>query len=167
MQTHQNKFHEMTLKKLTARFAQALKSGENVPEDDRELFKYFAKHYKNSNKGIKGRGKTRTAAERNTKASHSTRSSPHADTLQYPRPQIVSAQQTPIPFLSINSPYQTADASRGQPNVIGHIPLGYNNVDCEMYDMQAGGRHTQPAIYNGMVVEPDNTSEIHYDGCMY
>jgi hypothetical protein len=35
-----------------------------VPEDYRELFDYFQKHYKNSNKGVKGRGKTRAVTAR-------------------------------------------------------------------------------------------------------
>ncbi|KAG7410325.1 Asparagine-rich zinc finger protein AZF1 [Fusarium oxysporum f. sp. raphani] len=69
MKTHQNNFHKKTLKKLTMRFAQITSSGEEIPEADRELFKYFATHYKNSNKGIKGRGKARTMAERMAKAS--------------------------------------------------------------------------------------------------
>ncbi|GKU08027.1 unnamed protein product [Fusarium langsethiae] len=57
MKVHQNNLHKKTLKNLTGRFAQILNSGEEVPEGYRELFEYFATHYKNSNKGIKGRGK--------------------------------------------------------------------------------------------------------------
>lgn len=44
-----------------------------VPEEERELFEYFAKLYKNSNKGIKGRGKDRKIAGPNS--SHSTNNS--------------------------------------------------------------------------------------------
>jgi hypothetical protein len=35
-----------------------------IPEDYRELIQYFQSHYKNSNKGIKGRGKARKVAGR-------------------------------------------------------------------------------------------------------
>ena len=42
-----------------------------VPEQYRELFEYFREHYKNSNKGIKGRGKVRSVGFQN-----SPRSSP-------------------------------------------------------------------------------------------
>lgn len=59
-QSHQNKFHAATLHNLTIRFSQI---GESGPIDmnaaDRELWVYFAGLYKNSNKGIKGRGKDR------------------------------------------------------------------------------------------------------------
>lgn len=44
-------------------FVQFSEQGQ-VPEAYHELFEYFQKHYKNSNKGIKGRGKTRAVAAR-------------------------------------------------------------------------------------------------------
>ncbi|CAG8901956.1 unnamed protein product [Penicillium egyptiacum] len=60
LKSHQNKFHAATLHNLTLRFSQM---GENGPMKmnaaDRELWIYFAGLYKNSNKGIKGRGKDR------------------------------------------------------------------------------------------------------------
>ncbi|KXJ84907.1 hypothetical protein Micbo1qcDRAFT_99415, partial [Microdochium bolleyi] len=59
MKTHQNKFHAETIKTLTAKFAGILQAGGELQGDDKELFEYFAIHYKNSNKGIKGRGKDR------------------------------------------------------------------------------------------------------------
>jgi len=43
---------------LTAKFA-SLKDYDSVCKADRELWEYFASLYKNSNKGIKGRGKDR------------------------------------------------------------------------------------------------------------
>lgn len=42
-------------------FVKFAQMGE-VPEEHQELFEYFRVHYKNSNKGIKGRGKARTVA---------------------------------------------------------------------------------------------------------
>lgn len=58
LKSHQNKFHASTLRNLTQRFSQI---GEEGPASstDRALWEYFADLYKNSNKGIKGRGKDR------------------------------------------------------------------------------------------------------------
>ncbi|CAK7237059.1 DNA-binding transcription factor [Sporothrix bragantina] len=63
MKAHQNKYHVGALQALTAKLAAAAEGDEvaeaSITEDDRELFGYFAGLYKNSNKGIKGRGKHR------------------------------------------------------------------------------------------------------------
>ncbi|KAJ5755283.1 hypothetical protein N7533_004826 [Penicillium manginii] len=56
LKSHQNKFHQNTLNTLTHRFS--TEHGPANPQD-RELWEYFATLYKNSNKGIKGRGKDR------------------------------------------------------------------------------------------------------------
>ncbi|KAI6251451.1 Asparagine-rich zinc finger protein AZF1 [Erysiphe necator] len=58
LKSHQNKFHISTLRTLTERWA-SVQDGDSVPAADKELWEYFAKLYKNSNKGIKGRGKDR------------------------------------------------------------------------------------------------------------
>lgn len=63
LETHQNQFHRDIILDLTARFVKYAEAGE-VPEADREMFDYFKEHYKNSNKGIKGRGKGRLVAPR-------------------------------------------------------------------------------------------------------
>lgn len=57
-QSHQNKFHAVTLRTLTEKFALG-RDPEEMSSTDRELFEYFAELYKNSNRGIKGRGKDR------------------------------------------------------------------------------------------------------------
>lgn len=56
--SHQNKFHAATLRYLTQKFAN-ISPGDWVSREDKELWEYFASLYKNSNKGIKGRGKDR------------------------------------------------------------------------------------------------------------
>ena len=56
--SHQNKFHQGTLRYLTQKFAH-IREGDSVTIQDKELWEYFASLYKNSNKGIKGRGKDR------------------------------------------------------------------------------------------------------------
>lgn len=43
---------------MTSKFA-SIKDGDLVASADKELWEYFANLYKNSNKGIKGRGKDR------------------------------------------------------------------------------------------------------------
>ncbi|CAD6572432.1 MAG: hypothetical protein ASARMPREDX12_005219 [Alectoria sarmentosa] len=53
-----NKFHADTLRVLTIRFA-SIDKEDAVTESDKELWEYFSTLYKNSNKGIKGRGKDR------------------------------------------------------------------------------------------------------------
>ncbi|KAH6699907.1 putative asparagine-rich zinc finger protein AZF1 [Leptodontidium sp. MPI-SDFR-AT-0119] len=58
LKSHQNKFHIDTIRNLTAKFA-SIKDGDIVHAGDKELWDYFANLYKNSNKGIKGRGKDR------------------------------------------------------------------------------------------------------------
>ncbi|PWY71513.1 hypothetical protein BO94DRAFT_257684 [Aspergillus sclerotioniger CBS 115572] len=58
LKSHQNKFHATTLRNLTLRFSQVTE-GEHMSPQDRKLWEYFATLYKNSNKGIKGRGKDR------------------------------------------------------------------------------------------------------------
>ncbi|KAL2862981.1 C2H2-type zinc finger protein [Aspergillus lucknowensis] len=58
LKSHQNKFHATTLRNLTLKFSQVI-DGEHMSPQDRKLWEYFATLYKNSNKGIKGRGKDR------------------------------------------------------------------------------------------------------------
>lgn len=58
LKLHQNRFHLETLNDLTQKLAE-LKGDEleKLPEDEKALLKYFKNLYKNSNKGIRGRGK--------------------------------------------------------------------------------------------------------------
>lgn len=60
LKTHQNKFHLSTLTRLTNNFASL--TGEalvQLPKEEKDLMDYFANLYKNSNKGIRGRGKVK------------------------------------------------------------------------------------------------------------
>ena len=56
MKAHQNRFHKETLNALTAKLAE-MNPSDNIPLEERQLLEYFASIYKNSNRGIKGRGK--------------------------------------------------------------------------------------------------------------
>ncbi|CAR23461.1 Azf1p [Lachancea thermotolerans CBS 6340] len=59
MKAHQNRFHLQTLNELTQRLAE-MDPNENIAPAEKELLDYFADLYKNSNRGIKGRGKGNT-----------------------------------------------------------------------------------------------------------
>ncbi|SPO00620.1 uncharacterized protein DNG_03369 [Cephalotrichum gorgonifer] len=56
LKVHHNKYHTDAIAQLTQKFATA-KVPSDVSEAERELWEYLATTYKNSNKGIKGRGK--------------------------------------------------------------------------------------------------------------
>lgn len=73
-QSHQNKFHSTTLRNLTIKFSTVVEGDPMTPQD-RELWGYFATLYKNSNKGIKGRGKDRKISPSSKSSSSSTSSS--------------------------------------------------------------------------------------------
>ncbi|KAH6866553.1 zinc finger protein OZF [Alternaria rosae] len=68
LKSHQNKFHAATLRYLTTKFA-TINPGDYVSQEDKELWEYFASLYKNSNKGIKGRGKDRRISAMSASAS--------------------------------------------------------------------------------------------------
>ncbi|KAH8633234.1 zinc finger protein OZF [Alternaria alternata] len=68
LKSHQNKFHAATLRYLTTKFA-TINPGDYVSQEDKELWEYFASLYKNSNKGIKGRGKDRRISAMSSSAS--------------------------------------------------------------------------------------------------
>lgn len=58
LKLHQNKFHLPTLTNLTLIFANITRDAlAQLPPEEKELLDYFAKLYKNLNKGIRGRGK--------------------------------------------------------------------------------------------------------------
>lgn len=57
MKAHQNRFHKDTVLHLTSKLAKWNPQTDIIPDEDRKLLEYFASLYKNSNKGIKGRGK--------------------------------------------------------------------------------------------------------------
>lgn len=56
LKLHQNRFHSDTIRTLTTKFA-SIKDGDIVKASEKKAWEYFANLYKNSNKGIKGRGK--------------------------------------------------------------------------------------------------------------
>ena len=70
LKSHQNRFHSQTLNTLTHKLAEL--SGpalERLPPDERELLMYFKSLYKNSNKGIRGRGRQQSAGSEDSMGS--------------------------------------------------------------------------------------------------
>lgn len=56
MKTHHKNSHKWKIQLLTSLFAKCTVQGE-IPAEHQSDFQYFKEHYKNSNKGVKGRGK--------------------------------------------------------------------------------------------------------------
>ncbi|KAI1214858.1 uncharacterized protein F4807DRAFT_10568 [Annulohypoxylon truncatum] len=75
LKTHHNRFHKDDIKELTMKFKN-LAPGDELPEEDKKLFKHFAELYKNSNKGIKGRGSNRTKRSKHSTSEHHSPSTP-------------------------------------------------------------------------------------------
>ncbi|EXU99393.1 zinc-finger double domain protein [Metarhizium robertsii] len=97
MKTHQNNFHKETLKNLTSMFVKFVQLGE-VPEEHQDLFDYFKEHYKNSNKGIKGRGKARTVAVRKPKGnSQQTATAAPMMANQFPQSHMANSAPAYVP----------------------------------------------------------------------
>lgn len=64
LKTHHNNTHKDALNKYMARLQEGV-TIDQLPASERELFEYFCKLYKNSNRGIRGRGKgTKTICEK-------------------------------------------------------------------------------------------------------
>ncbi|KAM0271143.1 hypothetical protein ACHAQH_009180 [Verticillium albo-atrum] len=62
LKNHQNKFHKKTISEFVERFTAVTDVDKLLPRD-RELARYFSSIYKNSNKGIKGRGRGRCVSD--------------------------------------------------------------------------------------------------------
>lgn len=70
-QSHQNKFHTATIKKLHVKFAAVDVMDHVISQEDREIWNYLGELYKNSNKGIKGRGRDCKVSPPNSTLVHS------------------------------------------------------------------------------------------------
>ncbi|PQK11594.1 hypothetical protein BB8028_0003g02180 [Beauveria bassiana] len=123
MKTHQNNFHKESIKRLTAMFIKFAAEGD-VPEEHQELFEYFHEHYKNSNKGVKGRGKARTVAARKPKGQ------PRSQSLSGPVPQ------QPLPYVPRHHSMSAYDlTSQTTAPGIASIPRTHN-PEYTMFDQQ-------------------------------
>ncbi|KJZ74183.1 hypothetical protein HIM_06414 [Hirsutella minnesotensis 3608] len=124
MKTHQNNFHKETLHRLTTMFVRFAQMGE-VPDEHQELFEYFKVHYKNSNKGIKGRGKARTVAPKSKNESQAPSS------LAFPHLPMPTQQPTYVP-----------GPSNAMANIQHHHPS-----NCGMFDQQPSSGGPSGILY--------------------
>ncbi|KAI1776027.1 hypothetical protein F4818DRAFT_366881 [Hypoxylon cercidicola] len=128
LKTHHNHFHAETLRDLTVRFSN-LPPGSKLSEEDQKLFNYFAELYKNSNKGIKGRGKDKDKHRRDgPKHRGSTTPSVSHYSVQpsvqhhiYPHPRLHTQHGLPYPDELANY-----GMSR---NGSQHVPYGMYDMD--------------------------------------
>ncbi|KAK7538998.1 hypothetical protein IWX49DRAFT_91412 [Phyllosticta citricarpa] len=109
LKSHQNKFHADEIKILTAKFSSF---GENdfASVEDKELWEYFAGAYKNSNKGIKGRGKearvepaAHGAVPAHAPSSSSSSSGPPVTSAMTPGPYIPTSVGMHSPYSSVST----------------------------------------------------------------
>lgn len=137
MKTHQNNFHKETLKDLTSMFVKFAQIGK-VPDEHRDLFEYFKEHYKNSNKGIKGRGKARTVAVRKPK---------------------VNSQHQPQHQQQLPPPMMTNHFSQGPmpSSTPAYVPRSYGMFDQE---------HEQNAA-TGMVYDDEHARQMAFANRLY
>lgn len=95
LKAHQNKFHNEAINQLMHKFrfyGTSSFDGTNISNEETELFKHFSDLYKNSNRGIKGRGKGNTIMK--------TSQSPaavNAKKHEGSQPSQTAASQTPQP----------------------------------------------------------------------
>jgi len=101
---HQNKFHMADVAELNRKFASIMNLAD-VSEEDRELWMYFAAVYKNSNKGIKGRGHARRigAAPRSSMLSRSPCPPPYTSHHSSPVPPHGPHFQAPTALMTASA----------------------------------------------------------------
>ncbi|KAI1175443.1 hypothetical protein F4777DRAFT_324364 [Nemania sp. FL0916] len=119
LKTHQNNYHKEELRELEQKFS-TMRSVTDMTDADRELWDYFLTVHKNSNKGIKGRGKECRVELL-----------PHTNSLpsQYPLQSPVELQHGPFPV------------SHGLPHSMGFTHFGMQRTNLGQDFLVARGGH--------------------------
>lgn len=146
-QTHHNKFHKEALVAFGQKFA-SIKDTSGLSAADREIWEHLATTYKNSNKGIKGRGK-KEAGSTSSQSPESTALSP------YPN-DIAAATLHHQGYDTSPSSSFSSGSSVGFPSPTGHNPaMLETHMGSGMYDAKVGGEmmaaSTSAAIYDSHV----------------
>jgi hypothetical protein len=173
IQSHQNKFHANALKNLTAKFASFVES-DNVSTADRELWEYFATLYKNSNKGIKGRGKDRKVGA----VSQSLNSTiPSQYPIQHAPAQIHHGHHQPPPIHGLSHPgslaaYSMSRSNGPGPNLmvnVGGLPHGARDAhgNYDIFDMDEDHSTVAPSSASGTMYEEEHARELAFGDRMY
>ncbi|KAI1367554.1 hypothetical protein F5Y08DRAFT_58594 [Xylaria arbuscula] len=148
LKTHQNNYHKEELRELELKFAN-IRSVADMTEADKELWDYFLTVHKNSNKGIKGRGKECRVELL-----------PHAGSLpnQYPLQSPVELQHAPFPM------------SHGLPNTMnfGHFGMQRNNLGQDFLVARGGHGYDvyeidQASISSGTITPASSPGGIYDD----
>ncbi|KAK3378026.1 hypothetical protein B0H63DRAFT_233495 [Podospora didyma] len=168
LKSHQNKFHVDTVRALTTKFA-SLENYDEVSRDDMELLKYFASLYKNSNKGIKGRGKHRRVetlpllspiSPGSATVQESVFSLPTLPSYYLGLPHLHHTSNTStshIPFHGLSHP---AAYSFSRPSIVLNIGARESNSNYEMFDTDSvtSTSHTS-STSTGPVSDDDSNRE--------
>jgi hypothetical protein len=179
LKSHQNKFHAKTINKLTQKFAQ-LKDYDKATDAERELWEYFATLYKNSNKGIKGRGKDRKVdpgpqsspvTPRPSVPAHTVPVNGHLHTSPgHHYHYATSSMQLPLPNQAIN--HHPATFGMGRPTFpTAAVSLGNRDGQPEYQMFAVGdgsgvvGPATQPTA--GPMYEVDHARDLAFGDRLY
>ncbi|CAI6333451.1 unnamed protein product [Periconia digitata] len=138
LKSHQNKFHAPTIRYLTQKFAYS-NPADHVNEHDRELWEYFASLYKNSNKGIKGRGKDRRIS---THASSSASSSASFTS--------ISAPQANRGYMA-SYPYSSSDRSSRCSSLVSETTMRADGGGYDLHGTMQHGYQDTTHGYDDMV----------------
>ncbi|KAL5615625.1 hypothetical protein BROUX41_005663 [Berkeleyomyces rouxiae] len=168
LKAHQNKFHEATIKMLTDKFSK-MSAGEraNQADPDVKVWEYFATLYKNSNKGIKGRGKGRKVnvirppgtGSMHPPASMAGTSAPMAMTMgmnmasttapYHHQQNIAGPPQPGLPYDAVTAAHMRMSAARSMD--------GYSAVSSNPYEGHETRSMADPSLY-----EDERIRRMHY-----
>jgi len=165
MKAHQNRFHLSALSKLTERLAK-LDPNESIAPEEREMLEYFASLYKNSNKGIKGRGRDKSSSSSPIKEKETTiidekpissSISPEYRLYQAnPVDQQQQQQQQQQSLMTNRMPYEHGL----QNNIPGSINMDFTNHVVNVSDPQISGSSN----IRGLPMEPNFLPNDHPNG---
>ncbi|KAL2888589.1 C2H2 transcription factor [Ceratocystis lukuohia] len=176
LKAHQNKFHEATIKMLTFKFCKMSPAERaNLADPDVKVWEYFATLYKNSNKGIKGRGKGRKVSvirSTNATTSGSIPASATVAPASAPMPMgmamDIGAGATPYQQQHQHHQHQHQQHMIGQPQPVlpydTHMRMstarpmdGYAAVGSSPYDDQEARPMADPSVY-----DDERLRRMHY-----
>ncbi|GAP89092.2 putative C2H2 transcription factor [Rosellinia necatrix] len=135
LKTHQNNYHKEELRDLELKFSN-MRSITEMTEADRELWDYFLTVHKNSNKGIKGRGKECRVELL-----------PHSSNVsnQYPLQSPVELQHTQFPVqhglpnsMSFGHHFSMPRNNLGQDFLVSRGGPGYDVYEMDQASMSSG-----------------------------
>ncbi|KAI0407462.1 hypothetical protein F4802DRAFT_22520 [Xylaria palmicola] len=161
LKTHQNNYHKDELRDLELRFS-TMRSVSEMSEEDRQLWDYFLTVHKNSNKGIKGRGKEC----RVELLSHS-----NALPNQYPLQSPVELQHGPFPIahnlthsMSFGH-FGMQRANLGQDFLVARGGHGYEVYEIDQASISSGT--ITPASSPGGMYEDHHHHRLPFHDRMY